>query len=424
MTDYYPYQNRKSLIEKCLLNAFKETWRAKENEVRAAINDGQISTLEKKEPYASFNLKQVNQNFELGESELFTNTTLLHANMYDIDSSNFYMETTSRPKNGKEISIKTLRFDDSMFDTTQINERMSYNDAIKLLHNLYISSPTLIYGALLNDGSKFINPLHPLIAQSFIKNNGDQDADAKMYRIIIYTYKDNLSESKNKFVREPKYAKLFTDHLLGILAMLDIKSNFGSKITSYQQLRDSDNRDDVKTWSQFKYNYVIKNIQEGSSYSDVNLQPVQLINNGLAVPYYGIVAEKYNENHGTVGYQLSPMLSCNVGYPYVNIFDDGDISVRSLNVCTGNYSNTSKEGRLSLNHANLNSPYFSDTMGTGSLTFAEVCVKMSLGIYAEFFDLERINFMPEEEPALPISFEEYKKLNPTSTLKKYLESIK
>lgn len=422
MTDYYPYTSRKSLLEKCLLNAFKETWEEQEKEASEAIKLGEASTNENPYPYSSFSLKKVNQNFEIGGSELFVDATLLHLNMYNINQDLFRKSEIHRPKDGKEIYPQSTFISDSFFETTQIDEKISYNDAIKIIHNLYMLSPDMVYGVLLSSGSKFINPLHPLIAQSFVRNNGDEDSTAKKYKMIIYSYSNTIDNSRMKFYFNENYTKLFTDHILNLLAMLDIRSNFGSKITSYSKINQMLPANEISTWSKFTYQYEITNTSD-KEFDDISMQPVQLINNGIAIPYYGVVAEKNNRNTGITGYQLSPMLSCNVGYPYVNIFDNNDVSVRSLSVCTGNFSSSSTEGKQSLNHANLNSPYFSETITEGSFTFAKICVKMSLGIYAEHFGLEPINFMPEEV-LVPISFDEYKKLNPNSKLKDYLESIK
>jgi hypothetical protein len=63
-------------------------------------------------------------------------------------------------------------------------------------------------------------------------------------------------------------------------------------------------------------------------------------------------------------------------------------------------------------------------MGYGSMTFAEICIKMSLGIYADAFGMEKISINVDEEEKKVISFEEYKKKNKNAKLKDYLLQIK
>jgi len=430
MTDYYPYNNRKSLLERCLVDAFKNEWRNQEEDIREKINSKQIEDPVNGNPvYETFSLSRANQSFEVGDSALFTKLTLLFDDMFNIDKEFFYYKYENEKY---RVESKAIEFDSTHFNVSQINEKISYTDAIKVLHSFYLSNPNTLYGALLHDGKKFINPLHPLNAQAIAKNHTDNNSKQlntildKKYKLIIYTYNDEKINHRTHYFT-PNLSKLFTVHILSTLAMLDVQSNFTSKIKDYRKVNSSVECDinEAVAWRELIYFYKKENIDNSEYVSDIYLQPVQLINNGIATPYYGIVAEKKLSLSATStkGYQLSPMLSCNIGAPLHTHYDNGNVEVSALSVCTGNFSNTSTDGKLSLNHANLGSPYFRTVMGKGAYTFADISVKISLGIYAEILGLTKIEFMEQEEEKVQ-SFEDYKKKNPSHTLKKYLESIK
>ena len=211
---------------------------------------------------------------------------------------------------------------------------------------------------------------------------------------------------------------------------MDNQKKITTKITQIYPLADVNgtmnlNLYDTATFDTLKYSYYIIEDPSSNEYpGDVYIQPVQLINTGLAYPFYGITAVRYIPNYDVRGYQLSPMQSCNLGASHIYKAKDGSIEIPADSVCTGNYSNKSPEGRATLNHANLSSAFFHDVMSTGSYTFADVCVKLSLGIYAEFFGLDPISIEPEPEAKIPISFEEFKRKNKDATLVQYLAFIK
>lgn len=440
MINYYPMQNRKPLIEQCILQAFKDTYASQEASIKAEIKYGTITEQESTLIYESFKLSKFNQDYQIGNSALFVDTLSLFDKMYQAESR--FFRTHNDRRNHKDVmSINPWRigFDGDDFEINQIDTKMTYADAIKFIHAFYKSNPDSIYGVMLSAGGKFFNPLHPLNAQAFVRKYGMDkyenefmaDSSKAIYTIIIYSYKDKFSLQKNAeslFVKQ--YENIFMSHLLSVLALMDNQKKITTKITQAYTLTQTHgtsniNLYDVSTFDTFKYSYEIVEDPINNTYpGDVYIQPVQLINTGIAYPFYGITAVKYIRNDSTRGYQLSPMHSCNVGESYVYKAEDGTIEIPGGSVCTGNYNNTSPEGRATLNHANLSSAFFNSVMATGSYAFADVCVKLSLSIYAEFFGLDPISIASEPEIKIPISFEEFKRKYKDATLVQYLASIK
>lgn len=439
MTDYYPHEHRKSILESCLFYAFKEAWLDQEKSIAEMMKNSSAVAKSTKEKFAyeMFNLKSSNQTFNISDSELFAKSVSLVQNVESVVKK--AINTVESGSKLRAITFRRQSFRSGDFSVSQIGEKMSYMEAIKFLHSLYISSPDILYGALLYDGTRFINPLHPINAQSLVKNIEKEDSegtkptrdsmDLKRYKVMLYTYNNKENMIANKFLFDKNLEGVFTGQILNVLAMLQFESKEMMKITKWYSFSDMNGQSHERQyqahgWKTFKFNYETVNKNANGESSNIYLQPVQLVNDGIATPYYGIVAEKdHPGTSGTRGYQLSPMHSCNVGATYVKIYTTGNVSVEAGSVCTGRYQNKSEDGKLSLNHANLGSPYFRDILGYGSMTFADLCVKVSLGIYADAFGMEKISISVEEENNV-ISFEEYKKINKNAKLKDYLLKIK
>ena len=441
MINYYPIQNRKPLIEQCILQAFKDTYKSQEESLNAEMKDGILTEQTSALIHESFKLSKLNQDYQIGNSALFTDTVSLFNKMYEVEPT-FFRASDERRNNQdiKYIDPHHLDFDGRDFDINQIDTKMTYIDAIKFIHALYKSSPDTIYGVMLSTGNnKFFNPLHPLNAQAFVRKYSMDKHESEfmtesskaIYTVIIYSYKDKLSLKKyNERLFVKQYENLFMSHLLSVLALMDNQKRITTKITQVYTLSQTKgsinpNLYDTATFDILKYSYdIIENPSSNEYPGDVYIQPVQLINTGLAYPFYGITAVKYIPGDSARGYQLSPMQSCNVGESYAYKAKDGSVEVPAGSVCTGNYNNRSPEGRATLNHANLSSAFFNSVMSTGAYTFADTCVKLSLSIYAEFFGLDPISIASEPEVKIPISFEEFKRKNKDATLVQYLASIK
>jgi hypothetical protein len=421
MTNYAPIMNRRSLLEGCLFNAFKEEWIQQKEE--CILNMNSQSGIIQNKPYAyeSFNLKNGEQNFSSLDNPIFTESLLLFKKMYDEDSNTMIASD-------KDTFIQAIptsrRFDTTHFDMMTIEDKMSFKDAVKFAHSFYLSSPGLMYGILLHNNKKFINPLHPLIAQSVAKtlNKDASVLDSSTYKVIIYTYKETTTDENNAFFRNENLSKIFTDQIFNTLALLELKVELQKKIVNYNNPREQETH---VLYGYKDFIYKTEDINKDTAPAEnLELQPVQLINSGIVFPYYGTVAQKHANMRNNKGYQLSPMLSPNIGMPRFSILkEDESLSIEGRGVCTGKLQQYSLNGKKSLNHANLGSPFFREVMASGAYTFADISVKISLSIYAELFDLERIDsFTQLEKP--PISFVEFRLKHPSKGLKDYLLSIK
>jgi hypothetical protein len=341
--------------------------------------------------------------------------------MYDEDSNTMII-------NNKDTFDQILpvakRFDPSHFDMMTIENKMSFKDAVKFAHAFYLSSPGLMYGILLHNNKKFINPLHPLVAQSVSKalNKDASVLDTSIYKVIIYTYKETANDEHNAFFRNENLSKIFTDQIFNTLGLLELKVELQKKIISYSSPKEQDLHE-IYGYKDFIYKTeeINKNTVQTEN---IDFQPVQLINYGIVFPYYGTVAQKHNNTRNNKGYQLSPMLSPNIGFPKFSIFkEDKRLSIDGQGVCTGKLPQHSLNGKKSLNHANLGSPFFREVMTPGVYTFADISIKVSLSIYAELFGLDKIDsFTQLEKP--PMSFVEFRLKYPSKGLKDYLLSIK
>lgn len=397
---------------------------------QAAINN---SLSNPKFTYEGFDLRRVDQTFIMPESDAFNRSVLLWKDIYDENKTWF----SERRSSSTRVTIEPHRyyFNSDWFEVSQIDKKMSIRQTVTMAHTLFSNDENLMYGILMHDGKKFFNPLHPLNAQAMIRKFADikltssRDFDEELYTVMVFTYKPKVREEQ-KFLFDESAAEIFTKHLLNVLGLLESKSQYAESITEIRSQNitfGSRNLNYMSVYPFSKIEYLVDTIrasEDGKVKNDVHLQPVQLINNGLAAPYYGIVAQKHSRETGLIGFQLSPMMSCNIGQPSVTVRNNVDVEVSGLSVCTGSESNNSDAGRLTLNHANLGSPYFSDVLTSGSFCFAKTSVRMALGIYSEFFDLPRIDILGAIPPKAPISFDEFKKKNPSAKFSDYIKSIK
>jgi hypothetical protein len=161
---------------------------------------------------------------------------------------------------------------------------------------------------------------------------------------------------------------------------------------------------------------------------EIFMVPAQVINYGIMAPYYATSIVQYAIGTQTRGFHLAPVQSCNIGYQV--IYSNNSLS--SSSVCTGNkYSNTTFEGRQTLNHANLNSPYFRNVMGVGAYRYAEIAVEYSWALYSGLFEFEMFDMSfdlgIQKRVAIPerVSFEIFKTLGfEDVSIQAYLAYIK
>lgn len=480
MFQYNPNYPQKTLMQLLILDEFKATYTNKFNELmklkdskkanKIDEND-EVLQLKKKNAFKDFNLSDANFSFQIGlVDNLFTESSLLFKKMFDVldrkdpECKNvFYGAHDESRKNVTDLTLRdrltTKGEVDSLLDVMEVNLNMKLEDVVNFIANFHNSNPDMLYGALLKTNSgRFVNILHPLIAQGVIKTLKENQKSKSTYKIILYVYKkdriDYLQKSYNMpsdrdsrtSIISKQYTDVFKMHLLNVLAMTERESEIAYIVRDVENLNNKIQNSDtseainlvnpkIYTTLQYGYEYATKDgIVLEDSASDSYIQPVQIINDGVIAPYYGITVTQFNIKTRQVrGYQLSPFLSCNVGYPhtYQEFDSKGEISRISVSggsVCTGGTTTDSDAGRKTLNHANLGSPYFRQTYCAGAFDFARVCVDLSLNILTNGLDTEhKVNFvLPKSMQPVPtiMSFEQFKTENKKATMKKYLEYVK
>ena len=428
-----------SVLDKCILDAFKNEYYEQYKILNDKIASNSLEEVVKNEPiFKSFNLARGNQLFMFKGSRLFDESTLLFHNINNIDKESIICEQFLKTK--KSISAKSRQLNilpdksDNLFDLMELDSTMSYFDAVKFGYEMQKTSNGLLYGILLKKDGIFINPFHPLIAQSLVRKHEKKEATAEykalldnQYKVFIYTYNDTNINDSNIDLNHDKLKDTFKDHIFKVLAMLEQSFSSSYIITSVNNTRTHSSSELTPyIYRSLEYNYIEKFTDEMNKY-DINIEPVQLVNNGLVYPYYGIVAQKHSASTSIRGYQLSPMLSPNINNfsGYINKNNDGveSYEISAGSVCTGNLRNNSEAGWLSLNHANLNSSYFKNILSVGSFTFAKLCLDTSLNIYASFIGFEPLDLDMKPKP-IPISFATFKARNEEKSFKDYIQYCK
>ena len=354
--------------------------------------------------------------------KILEQTKLLENNM--TDDSQRQLLTNSNFENGGTITYTASVF--RHFDVFSVNDYILFDDAIKVIKDTYLSSKELFYGALLvkeNKPNFIINPLNHIVAQAVSKTK----SPSGRFKIVFYFYKDKFKEL------DKKHEALFNDNLFDLyktqalleLAILEEEPQYKIKINSIRSSRLNYNSkpEDITNIS-VSYSFVDKNNNEVTQNEEYYIQPTQIVNTGIVYPYYGSTIVKYTDNRYCYGFQLSPMLSCNVGFPIFENRDNSNLVISPASVCTGRLSNYSKAGRNSLNHANLNSPFFGYTLFLGAFTYARICAELALNIYAEKYGFEPIAELTFTPKPKRISFDEYKQQFNSESLADYIAYIK
>ena len=106
------------------------------------------------------------------------------------------------------------------------------------------------------------------------------------------------------------------------------------------------------------------------------LVPQQILNTGVAYPYYGISVTKINRGD-LEGFHLTPMLSANIGDRLPE-----ESRLISNSVCTGQIRKTSLEGTKTLNHSNLTSPLTRSILVNTWESFVVASLQVSIELYS------------------------------------------
>lgn len=468
MLNYNIHQKKRaSILEALLFQATRDAWKKQEQDTLQLINGNSVTTASEsglessaskklKNAFKTFNMGSGHYTFNTGMNSLVDQLASLPYKMAQVEDELFakdknhqrYLRRDSDPLYlkyylyGKEKSTV-----DGYIDLLQLSNPMPFKDIIAFLIKLYQENEDMLFGALIEKNGTFTNITHPFIAQGFIKRYEDPNEVKDNYRLILYTFKegslDKLKSSKRyacetlDFLATDQYNDMFKMHLIQTLAILEVEQEMFFKVTGYRNIDNyvSMNKNgsqdllDVSTYAQFQYEseWVDKegNPIRNSDY-DLWMIPNHVVNDGVVAPFYGMSAVKYSRSRSCGGLHLSPMQSCNISSSFALVNRQyGSMTVNQTSVCTGSFSNDSQNGRDSLNHANLGSPYHRNIYASGSFQFALMCVKLSLSIYSEAFkDLPKVNFFEEKVIEKVKTFEEYKAEHPKATMKKYLEYVK
>lgn len=431
ITDFLP--KRKTYLQTVIDSSFKEAQSKAIADVQEQIrNKSVLEAGEKINAIKSFNPAAQNQVLQINDSSVLLNDS----KSIWIDSIELLNKQPDR--NGDIFSHPKNTFampSHSVFEITSINDLYDIETCMSIIREVYESTKDTFYGCLLKSSSgTFVNPLHPIIAQSQSESNKPLKGT---FRIVIFHikkdefkkwsdgYKKNQERSGSTYTKDPDllYSKKYDSKFFN-----SIISNIGSIVESEESMFVPSRIVDY-TETSVRYENILVDKDGNQIINDPNktrdyLIPVQLVNMGFVVPHYGLVEIKQMSGERYArGMQLSPMLSCNVGNPTIK----NSIPIYG-SVCTGGMVNDSNGGRNSLNHANLNSPFFRDLLCEGSFRYGQIANQISFSIYSKMFGHEPVVFdldesMPVKVPE-KMSFDDYKKMFDGATLKDYLAYVR
>ncbi len=114
------------------------------------------------------------------------------------------------------------------------------------------------------------------------------------------------------------------------------------------------------------------------------LIPVQILNDGLAYPYYGASICTVEGDH-VRGIHITPMCSANLG-SLGGSYLSSENSITRVSVCTGSHDARSTIGLKTLNHSNLSSPFWSNNLISGWEEWVLSSLQISKSIYSEIIE--------------------------------------
>ena len=277
-------------------------------------------------------------------------------------------------------------------------------EAIEVIYDMLKSDEdNEIYGVLIQTGSHYYNIMHPI--QLFLMSKMNSIAFDQIVKVHVYSMKAN-NHFENDFRDEIKEKfRFFLEDMIADIHIaqdcntINVKKDLNFLIKSTQIAENLDlrfvglaNKDNFveSTFndivSKIKYNKTVHlnyvndlYIEIGTNsikYENKNIYvPVNIINEGVIYPYFGLVGIKISNNQVLGGIQLSPFLSPNIGEPKEG--RESDV----MSVCTGDLSNRRQKGWKTLTHANLLSPYFKNVIQENTAEiWHEVCRELSMEI--------------------------------------------
>lgn len=270
----------------------------------------------------------------------------------------------------------------SIFNEIELSSCIKVNDQSDLETTLVFIEAMIekpeIYGVLLTDGAgNFLNPAHPIVAKR-IKEAGIEYFFEKPFKIIVYAWR-NSSNSGGRLTNIYNLSPLVAPITEPVMSVNGISNMLGLYTGHRHHPLTYINADVTVNHRKLKSEYVVV--------------PVQVAQyKGIVYPWYGVVARRVEEYEG---HNIGPMLSPNISCEFDSYNQDPDevdpeevlyeisntrISSELFNVCTGSYPTASVEGLATLNVANFDSRYHTNSHCLDPVFIKSKMAEQSLGI--------------------------------------------
>lgn len=245
---------------------------------------------------------------------------------------------------------------------------------IAMAESLIEDSNLLGYGMVLSDGKgRFINPLHPIVAQDIVRNGIPMED----YEIIYYALEQDIAIFKNTYYGSEN------KHIMSEVAKSLGYSEYSSENTEYIMRKYMEETEGLEY-----YVSINKEIEIGNQ-PNLIITPVHLADvNGIIYPYYGTIQSKRGR-HRFDSINLSPFVSGNVNNS-TSLVDDIEedhntiyVSTEYSNTCIGKYSNSEWTNLRHMNIMNAGSMYMSHTIPENWADYVHHCISTSITILKE-----------------------------------------
>lgn len=210
--------------------------------------------------------------------------------------------------------------------------------ALMVIQSLIRDAGDIFAGALMIDpenSSWVINPTHPLVVERILA--GQIKLPSKV-KVLLFTYKTS------KTLDEEVYEYISKQQALVIKIARDFSQDSLKRKVDIRDINGEEELGDLYCPAlmdvEIEYNVEVDGLTKV-------IVPYQLLTRGEMIPYFGTGIIQASG----VGRTLPGHLSGNVKFGYYN---SGGVE----GVCTGDYSNRTPEGWLTLNRVNLNSVWY------------------------------------------------------------------
>jgi hypothetical protein len=339
-----------------------------------------------------YDMYSSSEDMQESDSNIHERNEMIFTTKYDTEECQSLL-STAKLMQDKHLYRENKLFDGKKFHveimstSLEIDGKYNFTNAMNIIGHIFLEMKDTLYGVLLYDNKdkSIFNPLHPLLALEFAKQNPTSE-----YTIFVFSNKNisgdimipSRSESDNARSRA-------VDNIIKQLSLYTNRGSISAKSTIEESKQDwisrvSDNPNaKLKISNQY---YADKN----NNNDEIYIVPQQILTKGTVIPYYGTSLIKVNtkgERRTTEGTHLSPMTSANIANAWCESDNNELDNVIFDSVCTGRLDNTSVTGLLSLNHCNLSSPYREGhILMHGWSEYAQECVRIAISAYKDLFN--------------------------------------